>query len=363
MHSRCARSTQYGRSNRCPAGAEAFTLVELLVVIAIIALLISILIPSLTNARNQAKRLQVSALESAIEKALEQFRTDNEREFRSTNGYPPSFWDPAQNNDPLLRGEDQTLTGTQSLFGAQRLVRCLMGKDLAGYVPERNVPSNLREGGADSGGNDWLAKDWYANPAPGLNGPIDRAGPYLDSSKLELAQVSQLDGAPSNTTFFASLDPSEKPEVGQPVLVDVWGRPILYYVANPFAQTMAALDSTDESAVYWQSDNAGFTGMNTGVGNDAGWRFVGTGEHPLGVFWPSGTTTTDGEDLSDAEYRGTFVGTIYDRNAHELSGIDGNGNTIAGYRHRPHNRDKYLLISAGIDGLYGTSDDVTNFGR
>jgi hypothetical protein len=29
----------------------------------------------------------------------------------------------------------------------------------------------------------------------------------------------------------------------------------------------------------------------------------------------------------------------------------------------PHRPDSYILISAGLDGLYGTSDDITNFGR
>jgi hypothetical protein len=28
---------------------------------------------------------------------------------------------------------------------------------------------------------------------------------------------------------------------------------------------------------------------------------------------------------------------------------------------RPHNEDTYILLSAGWDGLYGTSDDVYNF--
>jgi hypothetical protein len=30
---------------------------------------------------------------------------------------------------------------------------------------------------------------------------------------------------------------------------------------------------------------------------------------------------------------------------------------------KPYNSDSYLLISAGQDGLYGTADDITNFGN
>ena len=29
----------------------------------------------------------------------------------------------------------------------------------------------------------------------------------------------------------------------------------------------------------------------------------------------------------------------------------------------PYNRDSYILISAGMDGEYGTADDMTNFNK
>ncbi len=29
----------------------------------------------------------------------------------------------------------------------------------------------------------------------------------------------------------------------------------------------------------------------------------------------------------------------------------------------PHRADSYILISAGVDGFYGTSDDICNFGN
>jgi hypothetical protein len=29
----------------------------------------------------------------------------------------------------------------------------------------------------------------------------------------------------------------------------------------------------------------------------------------------------------------------------------------------PHRPDSYLLISAGADGIYGTNDDIRNFGQ
>ena len=67
---------------------SAFSLVELLTVIFIISLLISILVPSLNSARLQAKNIKVSATLKAIGDGMEMFRTENDKEFRASNGYP-----------------------------------------------------------------------------------------------------------------------------------------------------------------------------------------------------------------------------------------------------------------------------------
>jgi hypothetical protein len=35
---------------------------------------------------------------------------------------------------------------------------------------------------------------------------------------------------------------------------------------------------------------------------------------------------------------------------------------VAPFNPWPYRPDSYLLITAGVDGVYGTSDDITNFG-
>jgi prepilin-type N-terminal cleavage/methylation domain-containing protein len=70
--------------------AGAFTLIELLTVVAIIALLLGLLMPALPSARSRAKNVKTLALLKDISQALEAFKSENEREFRASNGYPPS---------------------------------------------------------------------------------------------------------------------------------------------------------------------------------------------------------------------------------------------------------------------------------
>jgi hypothetical protein len=51
-----------------------------------------------------------------------------------------------------------------------------------------------------------------------------------------------------------------------------------------------------------------------------------------------------------------FYGANYKILDQKVSSIPGN----PPYPHRP---DSFILISAGLDGLYGTADDITNFGN
>src|SRR5437588_1989216 len=64
--------------------SPAFTLVELLVVIAIIAVLIALLIPALNSAREHANRVKCMANLRSIGQAMKIYATDNKNQYPRT---------------------------------------------------------------------------------------------------------------------------------------------------------------------------------------------------------------------------------------------------------------------------------------
>lgn len=351
-----------------------FSLVELLTVIFIISLLIGILIPSIGAARNAAKKATTAKTIDAVKVGLEMFKNDQGKDFRATNGYPPSFEHPpipgytAFDRQQRTEGRFPYLTdgGFPRVYGAHWLPMMLMGLDNLGFLPRSSVPAEQ-----ELAQKPWL---WYDDdPFSDGRGAITQGRQlYLDPGNVKTKPTKDLpgrlaDGAQSE--FFPDWD------VGRddlkmnnlPVIIDSFDQPILYYAANAYGrETNLVEDKRNEqneytggpqrigAPYYFHQDNEGFTGTR----DQKGWYFQGDdrNEHPIAR---SGAEYT-AEDLikPEPEFRNTFARYIIDRNI--WTQMQQPGFVKATTPLRSVNADSFLLISAGPDGLFGTNDDVSN---
>ena len=225
--------------------------------------------------------------------------------FRNDQGdYPPSD------------GWDYAGGGALPYCGAQKLAEALVGWDMLGFHPK----------------SDW---NWDGRTDAGLyvydaNDPLlldQRKGPYLD---LESANVFRLGDISARYPGLYRNTGSLAPDTF--VLCDVFtdrtvrmpngetvkaGAPILYYKADVSGRQL--------TQIYDARDNDSLVLLKENVDNRV---------QPLA------------DPASNYQY---FYEYIRDPKVTA--------------RPRPYRSDSYILISAGPDGLYGTSDDVTNFGN
>ena len=297
---------------------KGFTLVELLTVLAIITMLVGLLVPSLNVVRRIAKEAKQRSELTTIDTALTAFRNDY-------GDYPPSDgWD-----------YDTGTPGGEPLpyCGAQKLCEALLGWDLMGFHPD----SAWRWDGLDIAGGPLTYDPQRVRGDVTL---YERKGRYLELAtvnafRLGISGPGQQDGLfdiPATYPLF--------PAAHTFVLCDVFGfkkitiagkvynagSPVLYYRANTSSRTIE--DGADLSGlIYEATDNQTVVALRD-VDEDGD-----IGDHPLG------------QPADDYQY---FYDYITDA---RVPGV---------WPYRPHS---YILITAGADGLYGTGDDICNFGN
>lgn len=219
--------------------------------------------------------------------------------------YPPSSWTP------------QELTG--DYCGAQKLAEALLGWDLLGFHPN----SAWRSDGLDSADGTLAYDPAQTRDVDGDGVPDslnERKGPYLELASSNAFKLGDLfvNTAPlaPNTFVLCDVFGARSVQLSNGKTVKA-GAPVLYYKANSSEKIIGGIYNVlDNQAIVMakqQSDGL---------------------EHLLG---------------NSANQYEFFYNYISDPKINA--------------RVWPYRPDSYILISAGVDGLYGTRDDIRNFGN
>jgi prepilin-type N-terminal cleavage/methylation domain-containing protein len=316
---------------------RAFTLIELLTVISIIAILVGIISVGMRKATMIAKNIRQKVEMRAMEVGLELFAKDFEY-------YP----------DSRVLGPDKS---GPPICGAQRLAEALVGRDGRGFEP---------------------ATGWYP-PQDELYRPIlgtpegipirdsmydasldvslkRRKLPYVEFKYSGVYTIDELwRGNFGTSTIYTSASAVNR--LRSPVITDTFGRyeiningtnvkvglPVLYFKADgtkPFRT-----DETTKKVVHNPVSN-----------QYSKWIYNFDDNLPLINLPVLDDTTLPDKDFADINNDG-----VTDDQAQVFYRIITQTEDTSRDYYKPFNADKFILLSAGWDGIYGTKDDISNF--
>ena len=316
---------------------HGLTIIELLTVLAIIVILISLLLPAYEKVKHAALDAKQRAQFAAIGLGLEAFRAD-------FGSYPAS-------NATVQGG---ALAGEPSYTGAQKLAEAMVGRHLLGYHASSNLATT---DGIDAG---LIPPQPYPLPSTLTAAEFqlyrqNTQDYYVDvdtANAFRIGNVSVGTG-PDLPGLFENVYGSLAPNTH--VLCDVYtkqslnmpgnivvkaGAPILYYRANTTNKSLRGAPNAFAGNTYNALDND-YLVRQRAVYMDAASGGTAT-IRPFGGNW-------------DLFYGNSIVG-----DPDQIGYIQDPTVTSAPTSYRP---DSFILISAGKDGIYGTADDITNFGN
>jgi len=278
----------------------AFTIVELLTVMSIIIILIGLLLPAL----NAVKRFSRVVLQK------NQFRNIGS----GLQIYESDFHEYPDSGELDADGA--------KYCGAMKLAEVMAGQDGLGF----HLNSRLTINGLDAAGT----TNFYPPPetppyTPAYLESLRNRKEYMERKYIQICSLSDLYSTPAPFTKPGVLLCDAFLSVRSQTTGKKIGMPVLYYRADTSKMSHDVNTPTNADNMYNYKDNQDFLGM--------GLPWERTTMPPLYV----GTSGVAGQ-------------VFYENTRDKESPIP-----------RPYNKDSYILISAGWDGIYGTRDDVYNF--
>lgn len=331
--------------HRTKQSCRGFTLIEMMVVVAIIGLLLAALLPAFGTVRQKARYVQANAIFKGIDTGIISYQTES----ALGGSLPPSSSDNPTNRQIIVNPQSKSGGSTEiRASGAHLLVMAMVGADGLGTAGFKDTNRDGRwwnDVHNDVDGLYELDPTTFATKRTryGGSGYIDEK---ISSRMRSLADLE--DGGVVLNLNSASGDIAKD----EPMLMDPWDSPILYYRANRSA--FRPVHADDKPGVFRQEDNGIITGTENGssgssgdLGIDFGAGRVNDNYHELiDAKAPEATDTID-DILNTSNFYQTFARFILDP-------------TIRS-RPTPVQKNSYLLISAGPDSRYGTEDDVINW--
>jgi hypothetical protein len=249
--------------------------------------------------------------------------------------------------------ESKTLpdaTAANAVCGAQHLAEALVGRDNRGFEPisgwyppnDQMYQANLTAA--------TLASLYNASDNASL---MRRKAPFVEfkySGAYTIAELWQSGTAPS--TIYTSAGPAVN-RFRSPVITDTFNRNTITTAAGSAKVGMPVLYFKADPSKRFRVDITKNPVTNPPRAEYSQWIYNFDDNLPI-VELPNLLDTTLPEDYTDpADASKTQAQVFYEK-------ITQSEDSARNY-YKPFNMDKFLLISAGWDGIYGTKDDITNF--
>jgi len=302
-HSAARRSPGHGRAAGGSAVSRAFTLMELLIVVAVIVVLVGILIPTLGKARDHARASQTQSL-------LSNLASDIDAYFLRFRAYPG----PMDAAFTTANAVDNKLSGAQNMLIGLSYSILSSGSSITAKIPGGAPSFNYVKPSAPSGPTD------FASLKP--DGSPEQLSPFFTPTSKQIFDFYPTNNFANNKFSF-------------PVVVDPFpdGLPILYYRRTVGVETAA----------------------KTGVANPAS---------PGGYYFDENSEYTNPTSINHSLI--STSGVAYPQNINGTTFGPTELSKLASNDGGNHVRGGYVLISAGIDRFYGTknnkSDDLVLVG-